>query len=111
MRGAKDPSLGSDASDIPMREPFKWNAVAGPPMSDYHALHGPAHANSVSFSCQSRGPGVLIVSALHLPGWRATVNGKPARIHRAYGMLRAVRVPGGRSVVKMSTPRVRLIPS
>lgn len=25
----------TDANDIPVREPFKWNAVAGPPMTDY----------------------------------------------------------------------------
>lgn len=25
----------TDASDIPVREPFKWKAVAGPPMTDY----------------------------------------------------------------------------
>jgi glycosidase len=25
----------TDANDIPVREPFKWKAVAGPPMSDY----------------------------------------------------------------------------
>lgn len=29
--------VGSDANDIPLREPFKWNAVAGPPMTDYWA--------------------------------------------------------------------------
>jgi alpha-amylase len=36
MRGFKNPSFPGDAADIPMREPFKWNAVAGPPMSNYH---------------------------------------------------------------------------
>ncbi len=29
----------SDATDIGLREPFKWNAVAGPPMSNYIALN------------------------------------------------------------------------
>ncbi len=37
MKGSKA-SVGSDANDIPMREPFKWNAVAGAPMSNYPAL-------------------------------------------------------------------------
>jgi hypothetical protein len=36
MRGAKA-DTGTDASDIPMREPFKWKAVAGAPMSNYVA--------------------------------------------------------------------------
>jgi len=44
MRGTKG-SFGSDANDIPMREPFKWNAVAGPPMSNYWALNAQAYNN------------------------------------------------------------------
>jgi glycosidase len=30
---------GSDANDIPVREPFKWKAIAGPPMTNYWALN------------------------------------------------------------------------
>ena len=41
-------NYGSDANDIPMREPFKWNAVEGAPMSRYHLLNGPATANQFS---------------------------------------------------------------
>ncbi len=37
MKGAKA-DVGSDANDIPMREPFKWKAVAGAPMTNYAAL-------------------------------------------------------------------------
>ncbi len=37
MKGSKA-STGSDADDIPMREPFKWNAVAGAPMTNYAAI-------------------------------------------------------------------------
>jgi hypothetical protein len=37
MRGTKA-STGTDADDIPMREPFKWKAVAGAPMSNYPAV-------------------------------------------------------------------------
>ncbi|MFM7261664.1 MAG: alpha-amylase family glycosyl hydrolase [bacterium] len=36
MRGTKA-ATGTDADDIPMREPFKWKAVAGAPMSNYPA--------------------------------------------------------------------------
>ncbi len=43
MRGTKNTSYPSDASDIPMREPFKWNAVAGPPMSNYFVLNSAAY--------------------------------------------------------------------
>jgi glycosidase len=37
MRGTKA-ATGTDADDIPMREPFKWKAVAGAPMSNYTAI-------------------------------------------------------------------------
>ncbi|MFM7807155.1 MAG: alpha-amylase family glycosyl hydrolase, partial [Planctomycetota bacterium] len=37
MKGAKA-ATGTDADDIPMREPFKWKAVAGAPMSNYPAV-------------------------------------------------------------------------
>lgn len=47
MRGTKA-NFGSDNNDIPMREPFKWNAVAGAPMSNYHVLNALAFNNRVA---------------------------------------------------------------
>ncbi len=37
MKGSKA-NVGSDANDIPVREPFKWKAVAGAPMTNYAAV-------------------------------------------------------------------------
>lgn len=42
MRGIKG-NYSGDAADIPRREPFKWNAVAGPPMSNYFAQNTSAY--------------------------------------------------------------------
>jgi len=47
MLGVKG-DYGSDANDIPMREPFKWLAVAGPPMSNYWILNSQAYNNRYS---------------------------------------------------------------
>lgn len=47
MTGVKA-NYGSDANDIPFREPFKWNAVAGPPMSNYWVLNNQAYNNPYS---------------------------------------------------------------
>lgn len=47
MLGTKQ-SYGSDANDIPMREPFKWNAVAGPPMTNYWVQNALAFNNAFS---------------------------------------------------------------
>jgi hypothetical protein len=48
MRGVKNTSYTGDAADIPMREPFKWSAVAGPPMSNYYVLNAAAYAGRIS---------------------------------------------------------------
>lgn len=47
MRGVKG-NWGTDANDIPMREPFKWNAVNGAPMSNYWILNTSAYNNRTS---------------------------------------------------------------
>ncbi len=44
MLGRKG-DYGGDQNDIPMREPFKWNAVFGAPMSRYHFLNTQAFQN------------------------------------------------------------------
>ena len=43
-------------------------------------------------------PPRVIVSQLALPGWRATLDGRPLPIELAYGALSAVRVPADRNV-------------
>lgn len=44
MRGTKA-NYGSDANDIPMREPMPWNAAGGQPESNYWALNTQAYFN------------------------------------------------------------------
>jgi glycosidase len=46
MRGTKA-SGSTDAVDVPFREPFKWLATAGPPMSNYFVLNSTAYNNRV----------------------------------------------------------------
>lgn len=57
--------------------------------------------NTLSVEVESEGQGLLVVSALYLPGWQVSVNDEPARLARAFGLLRAVAVPNGRSTVRM----------
>ncbi len=45
-------------------------------------------------------PGVLVLSEVSYPGWNVTVNGRPARALRAFGLLRAVALPAGQAVVE-----------
>ena len=54
MLGTKQ-NYGSDANDIPMREPFKWDAVNnGTPMTNYHVLNSQAYNNAFSSNNDGR---------------------------------------------------------
>jgi uncharacterized membrane protein YfhO len=44
---------------------------------------------------------MVILSDTWFPGWRATVDGKSATIHRAYGAVRGVIVEPGSHVIEM----------
>jgi hypothetical protein len=56
----------------------------------------------------ARQAGWLIVRERLYPGWRATVNGRPAELHEAQGLWQAVAVPAGSSRVVLSF-RPRLV--
>jgi hypothetical protein len=55
-------------------------------------------------------PGVLVVSEVWYPGWRATVNGQPAEVLRAQHTLRGVALPAGAHTIEMvfDPPLVKL---
>lgn len=53
MLGKKG-NYGGDANDIPMREPMKWNAAAGAPMTNYFALNATAYARRYSHDRDGR---------------------------------------------------------
>jgi MYXO-CTERM domain-containing protein len=46
-------------------------------------------------------PGVVVAVDAWDPGWRASVDGRPARVLQANGVFRAVAVPAGRHTVRM----------
>lgn len=54
--------------------------------------------NEVIIEARSEG-GVLVLSDLYYPGWKVVVNGKEAPVLKAYGLLRGVVIPRGRSTV------------
>lgn len=58
-------------------------------------------ADSMSMDVNSAGTALLVVSEVFYPGWKATVNGQPAEIHKTDGALRGIVVPGGASHVVM----------
>ncbi len=56
-------------------------------------------AQRLELTTRAQSQGLLVLSEMDYPGWVATVNGKPAPIHKADGVLRAVLVPAGQSRV------------
>ncbi|MFO0859756.1 MAG: alpha-amylase family glycosyl hydrolase [Phycisphaerales bacterium] len=78
MTGTKQ-SYNSDADDIPMREPFKWNAVAGPPMSNYWLKASNSLVRTNSFSKNNDGKSVQEQSG---------VSGSLLETYRTLGALR-----------------------
>jgi dolichol-phosphate mannosyltransferase len=55
--------------------------------------------NRVRLASDTPGPSIVRLADLAFPGWRVTVDGKPARALTADGMLRAVAVPAGRHAI------------
>ncbi len=48
------------------------------------------------------GPGLLVLSEINYPGWKATVDGIPASIQDYHGILRAIDLPEGTHAVKFT---------
>ncbi len=50
-------------------------------------------------TARSPARGLLVLSEVDYPGWKATVNGEPALVHKVNGLLRGVLIPEGESRV------------
>jgi hypothetical protein len=49
---------------------------------------------------RASGPGTLVLSEVAYPGWKVSVDGAPAQIETADGLLRAVRLSAGAHAVR-----------
>ena len=59
------------------------------------------HPNRVLIRARLGCRGMVILSDNWFPGWRATVDGRLAKIYEAYGFLRGVVVEGGEHTIEM----------
>jgi len=57
--------------------------------------------SEITIEVDAAADGLLILSEVYYPGWRASVDGETAHIVRADGLLRGVPVPGGRHTVRV----------
>jgi len=58
--------------------------------------------NTVQVAAESESGGILFLSDTYYPGWRADVDGIPARIFKADVAFRAVSVPPGNHIVRFA---------
>jgi hypothetical protein len=56
--------------------------------------------NAIETEVVTERNGFLVLSEIHYPYWKATVDGEPASLHRANYALRAIEVPKGRHRVR-----------
>jgi hypothetical protein len=61
-----------------------------------------AGAGEIEVMVRSAGKAMLVLSEVFAPGWKATVNGKPAAIWQVDAALRGVVVPDGASRVRLT---------
>lgn len=78
-------------------EPAGANAASSAQLRADILVHDPGR---VEVSVKTDRPALLVLTDTWYPGWRATVNGAPARIYRADYLFRGVAVPPGDSVVR-----------
>ena len=81
-------------------------AAAGPIQGSAKLVESPKMDTQV-FKVNASRKGFMVVAGNYHPYWKAYVNGKEAKVYKAFGTLRAVEVPEGASEVRMeyrSTP-------
>jgi hypothetical protein len=93
----------ADPSFDPAREVV---LAAGPARSTPEPFAGRSRVlrlapDRVTLEVDASAPGFVILADAFDPGWRATVDGQPARVQRANVAFRAVAVAEGRHVVEM----------
>ncbi|EDN71530.1 conserved hypothetical protein, membrane [Beggiatoa sp. PS] len=75
------------------RIPNASRMAQGPNHSHSEIVH--YGAKNVELKVQTSRPGLAILTDVYYPGWRAEVNGQPAKIYRVNGLLRGVWLPKG----------------
>ena len=80
----------------------KWNETTGPrKISGTAKLVSSPKMDTQIFEVKSDGPALMLVSGNYHPYWKASIDGSPTPVIKAFGTLRAVVVPAGTHTVEM----------
>lgn len=58
--------------------------------------------NKLVYHASTPKAGVVVFSEIYYPGWKATIDGQPAKIARADYILRAMNIPAGKHQIEMT---------
>ena len=59
-------------------------------------------ANKLAYEVSTGKGGILVLSEIYYPGWKATVDGKPVEVGRVNYILRAINIPAGKHKVELT---------
>ena len=71
------------------------------PIQGFAKLVASPKMDTQVFNVTADREGFMVVAGNYHPYWKAYVNGKEAKVYKAFGTLRAVQIPAGNSEVRM----------
>jgi hypothetical protein len=99
------------SGSMPDGQPFSSIRIAIVDNSSTDSMRAPGTAGSVDadrfspdhwrFRVHATRPAMLVLNQIDYPGWQTSVNGTPAKIHRADYAFQAITVPSGESEVDL----------
>jgi len=93
-------------SEAPAND-FKGSVASNGPLKGSAKIVDSPKMDTQVFAVEADRPGFMVVAGNYHPYWKAYVNGSEAKVFKAFGNLRAVEIPAGKSEVRMeyrSTP-------
>ncbi|PWJ69039.1 MULTISPECIES: hypothetical protein [unclassified Fibrobacter] len=87
-------------SEAPAKD-YKGSVAATGPIQGKARLVERPKMDTQVFEVESDRPGFMVVAGNYHPYWKAYVNGSEAKVYKAFGTLRAVEIPQGKSQVRM----------
>jgi hypothetical protein len=94
-------ALFADESFDPFGEVILASGAPAPASPAGLVRRARLECDAAAVEVEAERPGHLVLVDAYDPGWRATVDGRSAEVHRANVAFRAVPVPAGRHVVEM----------
>ena len=76
-------------------------SLAPAPQTDEPVRFRYYEADRVTLDADAGSAGLLVLSEMYYPGWRATLNGKPVAIYKVDGALRGILLPPGMSRIML----------